>query len=71
MKQTFKLIKQSQIQTQKLSLLRNASCIKQQAVAAAYDVRPIAFSNIPKNAAFMSSGPVRGFAASKFPTIRG
>jgi len=71
MKQTFKLIKQSQTQTQKLALMRNAQCIKQQAVAAAYDVRPIAFSNVPKNAALVASGPVRGFAAKlqEVPTM--
>jgi C4-dicarboxylate-specific signal transduction histidine kinase len=61
MKQTFKLIRQSSIHSQKLALLG----VRQQAVAAAFN-RPLFGSSVPSgsNTLFINT-PKRFFAASK------
>lgn len=66
MKQTFKLIKQSQQQTQKLSLL-GANGFRHTAVAAA-NVRPVTFNAYAKyNTLFQTAR--RGFSASKYSIL--
>jgi C4-dicarboxylate-specific signal transduction histidine kinase len=60
MKQAFKLIRQSSIQSQKLALLG----VRQQAVAAAFN-RPLFGSSVLSGSNTLFNTPKRFFAASK------
>jgi len=61
----FKLIKQTQTQTQMFNLMRNTQIVRNQAVAAAFDVRPIAIARTSavNDKSLLVSNQKRSFAA--------